>query len=316
MAVFTSIKEAQLIELLNFYDLGKLDSYTGISEGIENSNYFVSTQDHHLVLTIFELLDAGQVNTVLKIQQQLQQQGLPLAAVIESKKGDLLLEYSGKPVALLERVAGQSVENPSKEHCKLIGEQLNRFHQCAKTLDASSVNQDCLSWMETSYDYLKPLIKTPDRSLIKAEMDFQILLDTSSLETGLVHGDLFPDNVLFHNNSVSAILDLYSCSNDVLLFDLAVCINAWCSKEDGTLDEEKANAMLGGYFSARKISVLEKSAFTILLRRAALRYFMSRLQDRYENRDGELVQWKDPDVYKRILQDRIQNQLQYKKLLS
>lgn len=303
MSVYTSLTRADLLEFLQPYDVGQLQAFDGIKEGIENTNYLLHTTTGKYVLTLFEQLPSEQVSYFLQLQQQLKQQGLPVAPPMSCQQGLLLQSLKGKSAALIQFQAGQSTYQPSSSQAFALGECLAQLHLASQQHPSSpKANRRDLKWMKQSFHHLSTRLDSEQRELIQSELDYQHQHWQKELPSGLIHGDLFRDNCLMLGDQVSAVLDWYAASHDHWLFDLAICINDWCSNDEGELQDELVTAMLNGYEAQRPLTSAEQQALNWALRRAALRFYLSRLLDMHNPIEGELTHIKDPDEFARLLQ--------------
>jgi len=310
MSVYTVVEEPQLIEFLKDYQVGTLESYEGISAGIENTNYFVNTQldgmTHRFVLTIFEHHAFDELPYFLNIMAFMAEHKIPTAHPIPTLSSGYLKELCGKPASLVERLTGGGVENPSVSQSGVMGMQLARFHKAGTDFDQFRANDRGLDWMRATFSTLKDRLSDEERTLISDELAFQTNTDWAHLPQGVIHADLFCDNALFNGDELSGIIDLYYACNAPLLYDLAVMVNDWCRVHadrpaDIEFDANKIQTMVSHYQNERALTAEEQAAWPSALRLAALRFFLSRLKDKLFPREGEMTQIKDPDVFKRVL---------------
>ncbi|VAW47354.1 Homoserine kinase [hydrothermal vent metagenome] len=314
MSVYTVVEETQLIDFLKDYDVGVLDNFEGISAGIENTNYFVNTvkngQQQRFVLTIFEHHSFDELPYFLNIMAFMAEHNIPTAHPMprhsEEGGGKYLKELCGKPASLVERLKGGGVENPSVVQCGVMGEQLAAFHLAGLEYDQFRPNDRDLNWMQATYETIKPNLNEEESALIESELVFQNSVDWAHCPKGVTHADLFCDNALFDGDTLSGIIDLYYACHSSFLYDLAVMVNDWCrthsdSPEAISFDQTKVNTMLQAYQNKRPLTEVEQSVWPAALRLAALRFFLSRLKDKYMPREGEMTQIKDPDIFKQIL---------------
>ncbi|WP_127469866.1 homoserine kinase [Thiomicrorhabdus aquaedulcis] len=310
MSVYTVVDETQLIAFLSDYTVGTLHSFEGISAGIENTNYFVNTQKdgqiQRFVLTIFEHHSFAELPYFLDIMAFMAEHQIPTAHPIANQQGEYLQALYGKPAALVERLQGQGVEQPSVVQCGVMGEQLARFHNAGQGYQAQRHNDRDLEWMDATFELITPFLPQDEVELIATELAFQADICWETLPQGVIHADLFCDNALFDGDQLSGIIDLYYACNAALLYDLAVMVNDWCrinssNPADIEFDEQKQTHMLNAYQAQRSLSPAEHQAWSAALRMAALRFFLSRLKDKHMPREGEMTQIKDPNVFKAVL---------------
>ncbi|WP_069470167.1 homoserine kinase [Candidatus Marithrix sp. Canyon 246] len=305
MSVYTKIEPQELKNFLNHYNLDHLIEYNGINAGIENTNYFVSTSSGEFVLTLFEGLTAEELPYFLKLMAYLAEHNIPSAHPIADKNGEYLRQLKGKPAALVERLSGTDVKEPNIIQCQQIGKALGNLHLISPNFPDYRSNKRGSDWWKITAERVLPLMTTADAKLLKAELEFQGNYQLVDLPTGVIHADLFRDNALFEGNKLSGIIDFYYACNDILIYDLAVTVNDWCVQADGSLDTKRVDALVESYIKQRPLSDLELETWSTMLRAAALRFWLSRLQDLHFPRPGEITHIKNPDVFRNILQEHI-----------
>ena len=301
MSVYTSIDRDELSEFLANYRVGGLQSYAGIPSGIENTNYYVTTDQGEYVLTIFEQLKAAEIPFFLDLTAYLAEHDIPCAHPIADKTGKYLGALKRKPTALAQRLRGKSLEKPEAAHCLAVGEALARLNHVGQKFPQARVNPRGPLWWKQTAQSLDGRLSQEDTDILKDELRFQSLYRFSDLPRGIVHADLFRDNVLFEDGTLFGLIDFYYACTDVLLFDVAVTINDWCGTGDGALNESLARPLLTAYHKIRVMTTGERDAWPVMLRAASLRFWLSRLYDLHFPRPGEITHTKDPDVFKRIL---------------
>ena len=302
MSVFTKVSHTQLSEFLKQYPVGPLIGFQGIGEGVENTNYFVDTEDGRWVLTLFERLNYADLPFFLGLMDHLASRGFASAMPARTHEGGNLTTLNDKPAALVRRLTGQSVLFPNLEQCRQVGRALGELHVAAHSYAGHCDNSRGALWREQTGRQLAR--KTQDagvRKLIEDELAVQMSIDLASLPQGVIHADLFRDNVLFVDDRLTGVIDFYYACNDALLYDLAVTANDWCFEVDGTLNPARWEAMVTAYRSRREFTEAERAAWPLVLRAAALRFWLSRLYDWTFPREGDVVHIKDPDQYRRIL---------------
>lgn len=303
MSVFTKVSHLQLQKFLKQYPVGSLIGFQGIGEGVENTNYFVDTSDGRWVLTLFERLNYADLPFFLGLMDHLASRGLPSAMPARTHEGRNLVKLNGKPATLVRRLVGQSVLFPNLEQCAQVGRALGELHVAAQSYGGHCDNSRGALWREQTGRLLAQ--KTGDkatRKLIEDELAMQLSVDLTALPQGVIHADLFRDNVLFVDDRLTGVIDFYYACNDALLYDLAVTANDWCFEPDGTLNPARWDAMVSAYRSRRELTEDEFTAWPLVLRAAALRFYLSRLYDWTFPREGDVVHVKDPGQYRRILQ--------------
>jgi homoserine kinase type II len=301
LAVYTNITESDLDPLLSRFGLGAALTFKGIAEGVENSNFFLETEAGRFILTIYERrVREGDLPFFLELMHWLAGRGFPCPTPQADRDGQMLQRIRDKPAALVSFLTGVSVSRPSPRHCREAGAGLARLHLasdgfegCRDNALGATVWASLFEGQETSADRLKPglaaMIRTDLASLASAW--------PSGLPTGVIHADLFPDNVFFVRGRFAAAIDFYFACNDALAYDVAVCLNSWCFDPDGEFKPAHASALLAGYDSVRAIQPAERASLSILAMGAAMRFFLTRLIDWTSTPAGALVRPKDPLEY-------------------
>jgi len=305
MSVFTSITHDELTQFLATYSVGELVAFEGISEGIENTNYFVTTTQTRYVLTLFEQLRFDELPYFLNVMAFLSEHDVPSAHPIADKQQQYLRRLNGKPAALVQCLSGKGVEQPTLEHCRSLGSALGRFHQHSPTFKACRPNTRGSAWWQESLHKLRAKISPEEVQCLSDEIAFQAQYPRDHLPQGVIHADLFRDNALFEGERLSGIIDFYYACNDALLYDLVVAVNDWCSRSDGSLSVDKVKALVSAYELERPLQADEKSLWSVMLRASAMRFWLSRLVDFHFPRPGELTHAKDPQVFARIFKHRV-----------
>ena len=314
MAVFTEVLPAEIGALTERLGAGRLLQFKGIPAGIENTNYFVTTTTGEWVLTLFERLRAEQLPFYLGLMQHLARRGLPVPEPRADADGQMLHQVAGKPAALVTRLPGHHQLAPDLHHCAQLGHLLARMHGAVADFALHQPNLRGLAWWQTMAPQLQPFLSTDQRDLLHNEMTFQQQLAASpayaALPRGAVHADLFCDNVLFDglpgHEKLTGAFDFYFAGTDTFAYDLAVCLNDWClDANDATLDQARAQALVGAYQQTRALSTTELRLLPALLRSAALRFWLSRLGDWYLPREAALLEPKHPTHFERVLRSRI-----------
>ncbi len=301
MSVYTTVTQAQLRDYLTQFDAGELIAFEGISAGIENTNYFVDTSCGRYVLTLFEQHSIETLGYFLKLMAWLSEAGVPTAHPLAGKDGHYLRLLCGKPASLVQRLRGKSVDVATVEHCAVMGKALAQFHLGGRGFAQQRANDRDLDWMQSMRVKVASLADADTLAFIDAELDAQQAVHVASLPKGVIHADLFLDNALFDGELLTGIIDLYYACDGAWLYDVAVTMNDWCRRDDHGLDTERVVAFLSGYARVRAWTDDERSAWPMMVRRAALRFFLSRLHDQLIPREGELTQTKDPAVFRQLL---------------
>jgi len=305
MSVFTPVTPEQLSAWLKRYSIGALVQMQGIAAGIENTNYFVNTTGGNFVLTLFEKLTAAELPFYLGLTAHLAQHGIPSPAPVADLDSRLFSELNARPAALLSRLRGEVVDLPAPAHCAEVGGTLADMHLAGQSYQGRLANPRGPHWWREAALKVSPFLDAERAALLRAELEFQAQHRCDSLPRGPIHADLFRDNVLFQGSRIGGVIDFYFAGIDCLLFDVAVTLNDWCVHPDGKIDAPRAHALLAAYHARRPFTAAEHHAWQVLLRSAALRFWLSRLYDFYLPRPGELVHAHDPEHFRRILQLRI-----------
>ncbi len=305
MSVFTELSVAEVGEWLENYSLGTLFALTGIAEGVQNSNFFLDTSCGQYVLTVFEQVQEDQLPFYLALLAHLADRGIPCPTPIVNRHGSLTGRLCGKPAAIVSRLVGRSLIVPTRMHCAAIGRLLARLHRAAADFPVPLAHARDTGWCTDTAAQLVEHLPVAEADLLASEIVFQQCCRPDDLPRGVIHADLFRDNVLFDGQEVSGVLDFYFAGVDDLLFDLAVTVNDWCADSSGQFDAQRCRALLSAYQDERRLLPAEIAAWPIMLRAAALRFWLSRLQDHFLPRCGDLVVRRDPDVYRRLLQKHI-----------
>jgi homoserine kinase type II len=310
MAVFTEVSEQQATELLGQLSIGEFVSLQGISSGIENTNYFLTTNQGDYVLTVFERLTHEQLPFYLYLMKHLAQHGIAVPDPQSNRQGDILLSLQDKPAAVVNRLSGESQLQPGVVHCAAMGRTLARMHVAARDFDRQQPNLRGLAWWNDTVPHILPFLSDAQSQLLSHELAFQNHLSSLSayaaLPSGPVHADAFRNNVMFDGDVLSGVFDFYFAGVDHWLFDLGVCINDWCiDLTTGVMDPARFQAMWQAYEEVRPLTAAERSLFNPMLRAAALRFWISRLWDFHLPREASMLQPHDPAHFERVLLQRL-----------
>ena len=304
MSVFTPVSESQLAAWLKNYSVGALTALEPIAAGIENTNYFVTTSQGRYVLTLFERLPAAELPFYLNLMAHLARHGIPCPAPVADHADRYLGSLNGKPAALVTRLAGTSIENPTAADCAELGGLLARMHLAGRSYGGYLENPRGASWWRGAARQVHPFLDAPRAALLESELRFQSQQRFPDLPRGAVHADLFRDNALFEGGRITGVIDFYFAGVDCFVYDIAVCANDWClidPRGDRRLDGARTRALLGAYGEVRALERGERESWPALLRAAALRFWLSRLLDKHLPRAGELVKVHDPEHFREIL---------------
>jgi homoserine kinase type II len=318
MAVFTEVSAEAAAGLADQLGLGTVTALKGIASGIENTNYFLTTegddQEAQWVLTLFERLTAEQLPFYLGLMQHLAARGIPVPDPQPDVRGAILHTLCGKPAAVVNRLAGSHQLAPSVWHCEQVGAMLARMHLAGQDFSLQQPNLRGLAWWTETVPVVAPFLDEPQRALIEAELAFQQSLAATPafqrLPRGPVHADLFRDNVMFDglpgHEKLTGFFDFYFAGVDTWLYDIAVCLNDWCiDLESGRLDDARAQAFMHAYHHERALSGDELRLLPALLRAGALRFWTSRLWDYHLPREASMLQAHDPGHFERVLRERV-----------
>ncbi len=304
MSVYTRVEPQQLRDFLLSYALGELVTYCGVSAGIENTNYFVTTREGEFVLTLFESTPYQHLPYFLDLMAFLAEHGVPSAHPLADREGRYLTTLCGKPAALVRRLKGSDVHEPGAAHCAALGKALGHLHRVGGSFSGRRDNDRGAAWREATAHKVLPKLNPDDAALLREELHYQKQNPCAGLPQGVIHADLFRDNALFVDSELTGIIDFYYACNDALLYDVAVTVNDWCGDAYGALDEHRKRRLLDAYARERPFDAVERAAWPAMLRAAALRFWLSRLHDLHFPRRGEITHTKDPQVFKRILRER------------
>jgi len=308
MSVFTTVTPDQLRVWLKNYPLGALLDLKGIASGITNTNYFVTTDSGRYVLTLFEHNGADELPYFLNLMAHLAGHGVPCPQPVADNAGIYLGELNGKPAALVSCLRGASLETPTAHHCAEVGTFLARMHVAGQSFPATMANPRGPHWWKLTAEAVLPFLDARQQARLEAELAHQAGFRGLQLPRGVIHADLFRDNVLFDGDQLGGAIDFYYACNDVLAYDLAITVNDWCVHADGTLDQPRLQAMLTAYQAVRTLDRAERAAWPALLRAGALRFWLSRLYDFHFPKPGEITHAKDPGHFHRILEARIRDE--------
>jgi homoserine kinase type II len=305
MAVYTDVSDEELEPFVASYDIGALTSFKGIAEGVENSNYLVHTEAGPFILTLYEKrVRPEDLPYFLALMEHLAARGLTCPLPVKDREGQALKELAGKPAALISFLEGLWVRRPSIAHCAGLGQALARFHLAGADFPLQRANSLSLpGWRALTASIGGSADKVAPGLSAEIEQELADLQHRwpANLPNGVIHADLFPDNVFFLADRVSGLIDFYFACNDMLAYDVAICLNAWCFEPDASFNVTKARALLQAYERERKLGDDELDALPTLARGAALRFLLTRTYDLINTDASALVKTKDPNEYLRKL---------------
>jgi len=305
MAVYTDVAAEDLATFLAAYDLGDLLAYKGIAEGVENSNFLLHTSRGYFILTLYEKrVAAGDLPFFLGLMEHLAARGLTCPQPVKTRAGDTLGRLAGRPAAIVTFLDGMWIRRPSATHCAGLGRALAELHLAGADFRMTRPNALSVAGWRQLYDAAKGRADGVQAGLaaaIAAELELLAKSWPRDLPQGVIHADLFPDNVFFLGDRLSGLIDFYFACTDTLAYDVAICLNAWCFESDHSYNVTKGRALLTAYAAKRALSAAERTALPLLARGAAMRFLLTRLVDWLEVPAGALVRPKDPLEYHRKL---------------
>ena len=307
MSVFTPVSEADARALLAHYALGELERLEGIAQGVENTNYFLTTTTGEYVLTLFEHIPRADLPFFVGLMDHLAHHGVVCPQPTRREKGDMLSEVNGKPACIVTRLPGAPLANPDVRHCREAGAILGRIHAAGIEYDASLENWRGREWRERFALSVAPRLSPAENALIESENRYQSLHDDTVLPAGIIHGDLFRDNVLWDEEDRGGVIDFYFACDDVLAYDVAIAVNDWCVTPAAALDPKRTAAFVEGYESERPLEDLEREMWPVMLRRAALRTWLGRLGYAHFPRESHMTIPKDDAFSRRRLEEHVAN---------
>jgi homoserine kinase type II len=305
VAVYTDISEDELAVFLEAYDVGTLLSYKGIAEGVENSNFLLHSSKGSFILTLYEKrVDPADLPFFLGLMEHLADAGLNCPLPIRRRDGGMLGRLAGRPAAMISFLEGMWLRRPKAQHCREVGGALARMHLAGRDFSIRRPNALSVNGWRPLWEMSRERADEVEAGLrdeIEAELSALEAAWPGGLPSGVIHADLFPDNVFFLGDEVSGLIDFYFACNDLFAYDVSICLNAWCFEKDGSYNLTKGMALLDGYDSVRPMGPMERDALPLLARGSALRFFLTRLYDWLTTPEGALVVKKDPIEYLRKL---------------
>ena len=305
MAVYTDVAAEDLSPFLAHYDIGELLSYKGIAEGVENSNFLVHTSRGHFILTLYERRVAERdLPFFLALMEHLAARGITCPQPVKNRSGKVLGKLAGRPAALVTFLDGMWIRRPTAAHCAALGDALAHLHLAGADFTMGRDNALSVGGWRPLYEGCRERIHNvgPNlEKLVAAELDILERNWPRGLPQGVIHADLFPDNVFFLGDKLSGLIDFYFACTDTLVYDVAICLNAWCFEPDHSYNVTKGRALLANYAKVRPLSHTEWEKLPLLARGAALRFLLTRVVDWLDVPPGALVRPKDPREYARKL---------------
>ncbi len=301
MAVYTEVSDEDLAAFIAAYDIGEVLSCKGIAEGVENSNYLLHCAKGYFILTLYEKrVDENDLPFFLGLMEHLAKRGLTCPQPVKNRQGEALGRLAGRPAVIVTFLEGMSVRRPDARQCGMVGEALGQLHLAGCDFNMTRANSLALQgWgglfrsIETRADeILLGLAVMVAQELAQLQADWP-----KNLPSGIIHADLFPDNVFFLSGHLSGLIDFYFACTDAFAYDLAICLNAWCFEHDASFNITKGMALINGYERVRKLTDAEVEALPMLARGSALRFLLTRSVDWLNRPEGALVRPKDPMEY-------------------
>jgi homoserine kinase type II len=306
MAVYTEVSDDELARFIAAHGLGRLKSYKGIAEGVENTNFLVETSSGRFILTLYERrVAAADLPFFLGLMEHLAAAGIRCPTPVRDQQGHYVCQLAGRPAAIVTFLDGVWIRNPQPDHCTKVGAALARLHAAARTFPGERANAlGPYGWgpLFDTFEARADEVHAGLRQLLRSEIDALVPAWPPGLHQGVIHADMFPDNVFFLDDELTGIIDFYFACNDALAYDIGICLNAWCFTPQLTFDRDRGRALLAGYQSVRPLEPAERDALPMLARGAALRFLLTRAHDWLETPKTALVKPHDPLEYLKRLE--------------
>lgn len=299
MAVHTPLSTHQIADFLANYELGQLHGFKPIHGGVTNSNFFVETDTGEYVLTLFEALSAGELQFYVDVLVHLDSY-LPVACPLQDRMGERVQRIHNKPVVIAPRLAGEHLEQPNDSECRKIGETLSVLHKTTQHLNVYHANPRSFSWQQKTLEELLPHLSLQEKRIAEKSFQAALTVPHELLPSTIIHGDLFRDNVLFENESLTGILDFYYCCTDAMVYDIAVTAVDWCFDANNQWVESRFQAILVGYEYIRKLHPVERDAFNALLAQACSRFWLSRRWAELFVTDNSVLKKPSSEMFERL----------------
>lgn len=323
MSVFTPVSVEEARAFVVPYHVGDVIDFQNIAAGVENTNFFLTTTQGRYVLTIFEKIPRADLDFYMGLMGHLHARGIPCAAPLTAADGGVLRTLMGKPAALVTRLPGNDIAHPTPADCRAVGKMLANMHEAAGDFPQRMPNWRGAAWWRSFAAELAPSLSPRENALLQRELDFQADFDALGLPRGVIHGDLFRDNILWDDHGTHhtpQVIDFYFACEEQLLFDVAVTVNDWCldfsAYPEARLDVANAKALLAGYASVRSFSAAEREAWSRMLRAAALRTWLGRLGYHHMPRASELTHPKDHPFSERLLAHHVEEASSHQTLMD
>ena len=300
MSVYTQLSSDFFEESLKKYSIGALKAVEPIKGGVTNTLYQIETDAGKYVFTLFESLKASELEKYVDLMQFLARQSIPCTCPIEDKQGQVIQIYESKPYLLAPYLPGDVVETPTESDCAQVGALLAKLHLVGQQFPEKISNQRNLQWCMNTYTKVQSKLETNQQRMIEAELTRHARINYRALPQGIIHADLFRDNVIFQNSKLSGCIDLYYACSETLIFDLAIAVNDWCLSQRKQA-QLLINALMKGYNEHRILDKGEKTLFKEMLCLVSLRFWLSRLHDAFMHQESDVVLVKDPKEYEILL---------------
>ena len=307
MSVYTNLNSNDVKTLLNKYNIGTLKSYKGITDGITNTNYFADTTKGKYVITLFEDISESKVKKYLKLMNFFSDKNLCSPEIMLTKDQKILTVVKSKPCSIMQKLNGKTITTTNLKLCSSIGKTIATFHLASKDYNKKIKNDRDVMWVEKNIERIKNHVSKNQMSILLSSKRVFKKFFKLNLPHGMIHSDLFRDNVLAHKDNVKGIIDYYYSFNGPFIYELAVIINDWCINKDGSVNKAKYNKFIQSYNSERRLSSAETKYLNNAMIASGLRYYLSRLVDMIFPKVGEITHIKDPSIFEKILIKRINN---------
>ena len=305
MSVYTNLTAKDVSKLLSQYDIGSLVSYKGISDGITNTNYFLVTSKGKYVITIFEDITKARARKYLKLMNYFSKHGLCSPEIMLTKNDEVICTFKLKPCSIMERLTGKTITETNISLCKSVGKIVGSFHLSSKNYKNKIINSRDIKWVNENMKKIKAHISKDQYKLLSQSRKIFKKIFEMDFPKGIIHSDLFRDNVLEKSNKVTGIIDYYYSFHGPFIYELGVIINDWCSNKDGSINIRKYNNFINSYNSVRPLTPKERKYINSAMVAAGLRFYLSRLVDMAFPKVGEITHIKDPKTFERIIKSRI-----------